>query len=654
VEVSAAPRWDWPAVAAFGLRHDAFVLGLALLAYGAGARLTARCRYGSALERAAFGTAVGLGALSYLVFGLSLAGALSRPAAVAALAGAAWYGRREWGGALGAGAAAVRRWGRAGPGWAAAAAGGFILVPFLLLPLYPPTHWDATLYHLALAKAYAASGGMAFVPELRFSLFPQLNEMLFALALVVADDIGAQLIQTLMTALLALALWAWGRRVGSFRAGGWAAALLLANPIVIWLGSSAYIDTGVALFVALGCYAYWNWGETGDRAWLGLAGVCLGFAAASKYSALFWLALLAALTLGRQLRGRAPRGSLGILALGAAAALPWYLRSAYYSGNPIFPFLPQVFGQRYWSLEDIRAMLFDIGASYGVGHTLSRLVALPWHLAFNQNFFHSERHVSSASLILLPLVLAACAVRPAVRWMGALAALFTVWWFYQSQELRYLVPALPLYSLAAGVSLDWFAGGLARLGRGRAGVPQPPWLPAAAALLVGAALVFPGWRYVSARVRAQGPVPVTGAQRDAFLSRALPAYPAYRFLNRLHGREYTVYAVYNENMAYFADGKFEGDWFGPARYSRVLSRMGSSRALYAALRGLGADYLLISDWRRVALPMDRFFYQHFTPVFTTGSTWLFELAPARWRTPPALASAGPHAERPPFPAASGR
>ncbi|MEW8960034.1 MAG: carbohydrate binding domain-containing protein, partial [Moorella sp. (in: firmicutes)] len=103
--------------------------------------------------------------------------------------------------------------------------------------------------------------------------------------------------------------------------------------------------------------------------------------------------------------------------------------------------------------------------------------------------------------------------------------------------------------------------------------------------------------------------------------------PAYKFLNDLKGSKYTLYALYDENMAYFADGQFMGDWFGPARYSRISSKLSDSQALYEELKTLGANYILFNRQRsRLELPDDKFFQNHFKLVYARAYVLLFELS----------------------------
>src|SRR4029078_13631688 len=113
------------------------------------------------------------------------------------------------------------------PGWwwgiALAAA-----APLAVLAIYPPTAFDATLYHLPFARAFVTTGALPFLADGRFPVFPQANEILFAAVMLFGPDLAAHGVQLLATLLTALLLAAWGGRP----AGWLAAAVYLGNPIV--------------------------------------------------------------------------------------------------------------------------------------------------------------------------------------------------------------------------------------------------------------------------------------------------------------------------------------------------------------------------------------------------------------------------------------
>src|SRR5258708_3596442 len=174
---------------------------------------------------------------------LGAAGLLTRPSLLLFAAAAPLAAAPEWRPLLGdAGALA------AGPRRVWLPCAVVAALPSLALALYPPTGFDALLYHLPAAGRFAASGRIALAPELRFPAFPWLNEVLFAAALRLQDDVPAQLVEGVVHLGTAGLLWEWGRRRFGAWGGGLAAALWLGSPLATWLAASAYVEPLVALF----------------------------------------------------------------------------------------------------------------------------------------------------------------------------------------------------------------------------------------------------------------------------------------------------------------------------------------------------------------------------------------------------------------------
>ena len=132
--------------------------------------------------------AAGLMVLAQAALLLGLVGALRAPMVVT-LAAASWAaaGWDRWrtgsieAGGLGRGRAAV------------AFAVALVALPGAALTLYPPLGFDQTLYHLPTARAFAATGGVPFLPALRYPIFPPLAEVLNAAILTVAGDVATQI-----------------------------------------------------------------------------------------------------------------------------------------------------------------------------------------------------------------------------------------------------------------------------------------------------------------------------------------------------------------------------------------------------------------------------------------------------------------------------
>lgn len=623
------------------LLHYAAVCLLAVLSYGLGRLVTWRLAYRSRFEQISYSITLGLGILAYVVLLFGLLGLLYKWVLLTAFICIFVACYRVWWTWIHNISRTLTevRWRSAKP-WIVLAAlivGGAIALPVLAGPLYPPNSWDAVSYHLVVAKTYVQEHTIRFLPYVVFPVFPQTNQMLFSLALALYDDIFAQLIQLLILITLGICVTAFARQAFSARAGWFAAALLIASPKVLWLGSVAYVDIALMLFVTMAVYAFWRWKESGEGVWLALAGVFCGFAVGTKYPAVVVLLTLQVQALWVGWRARQYIRPFILSAVALLVASPWIARNVYYTGNPVFPFFNRLFGQlfsyRQWPPEYLAGLYENFSfagfSGPGIGHSLRSLVTLPWHLSFNQPAFGGEPPLTPAFFFVVPFLLFAIFADRRVRWLLVIVCVFVLYWFYTIQLSRYLMPVLPLLCVAAAGALDYTFSRISVLRRWSGYILT----------LIAIPLMAEGWLYAESRLRAEGPVPVTSEQRDAYLARRIPAYTAVQFLNHSRESDYTLFSVFCGDVAYFVNGTYMGMQYGPASYDRVggeiigergLSLRGMSypdgRELYTRLRGLGVDFLVLHKRLPITLPEDEFFRSHFKVVYAQGGVSAYELS----------------------------
>jgi 4-amino-4-deoxy-L-arabinose transferase-like glycosyltransferase len=384
-----------------------------------------------------------------------------------------------------------------------------------------------------------------------------------------------------------------------------AAALLLGYPIVVYLAVTGYVEAELTLFVTAGLYALERWREERQGGWLVLAAVFAGSAAATKYLGLFFVAALTVELALAALPGQRVRTLLRFAALSLLVLAPWYVRILIHTGNPVFPFLPQLFEASAW--------VFEGPPSPELGERLAELPRLPWDVLFERENVGFQPPFSPAFLLGLPLVVTGAWRDRRLRRLAILALAYVLAALALPPDVRYLAAVLPALSLTLAVELAF------RAHRWRGSVP-------AALCLV---FLLPSWAWAGYRFVRQGPLPVTAEQRERYLTQALPVWPALRFLNDTRGGSYTVYAFHAESMSYFADGCFLGDWNGPARYDRLVPHLDDPVALWRELRRLGADHLLVARGTGVHLPVrDPAFRRLFRMVYSDAAAEVYELAPS--------------------------
>lgn len=506
----------------------------------------------------ALAVALGLALLAQAGLALAFAGALRAPLLallVLAVHAATWREWRPLGIAL---RAALRRC----DGWALAV-GAATVGAALLMSVYPASAFDETVYHLPMARAFAESGGLPELPQLRFPVFPALAEVLQAELWLFGGELASHAVAAVAVLATAGMLLAAG---GGAR--GWvAAAAWIGSPIVVYLAGTGYVEPLLALWSLGALVAVGRWRAGGDAIWCQVAAVFAGCAAATKYLGLLTLAFVGVEVLVASWR-RHRRELVAFCGLAALAAAPTYLRNLVLTGNPLFPFYSGVFGSTAW---DADAFLGPRGGARWRAVTTSL-----WDVvARRERIGHLPPFTPLLPLLALLAAWGALTARSARR-----CALFALTFLaFMPIHAHYLVAALPALAVAAGRAVADLAGS----GRRR--------LVAAIAVVIA----LPGPLYAASWVWRFGVPPASAAARERHLTERLPLYGSLRALERRTGDHYTAYALGGEQLKYHARGRLLGEINGPAAYQRVLAASPQPAALRRTLASLGAGYLILAE-----------------------------------------------------------
>lgn len=223
--------------------------------------------------------------------------------------------------------------------------------------------YDALSYHLQLPAEWLKIGHMAGLHHNIYSYMPNLFETAFMhlatwRAGVLEAAYAGQLLHAGM-AIIAAALL--GRTAslltGNGRVGMIAGGLYLALPWTLVTGSMAYNEQAVMMLgagAALVVVHLWR-GDFGEHRFGAAvaAGLLIGAATLCKLTAgpMIGLPLLVAMGLAMRRRPHATKLLLATAIAAVAVCLPWLVRNALWTGNPVFPMLGQWLGTGHWTIE---------------------------------------------------------------------------------------------------------------------------------------------------------------------------------------------------------------------------------------------------------------------------------------------------------------
>ena len=445
----------------------------------------------------------------------------------------------------------------------------------LVSALAPVTDGDALCYHLELPKVFLREAALVYLPYSDDSTYPLLVEMWFLWGLALDGPVCAQLMHWGAGVLLALATVELARPL----VGRWswiAGSAVMLMPGVTNQMTAPLNDVAVATLTTLSAAAIWRAAvEREHRHWWLVAGVMLGGAASVKYTALVFVAAglpVLAWIIWRSFDERRAlvQGAAGALVVAVSMAGPWYLRSTWHTGNPVYPYLQSVFGQEGPpAARDSKRPL---------GRNPLMLTTVPWQVTMQPDRFGGRSHQFGALfLALLPGI-----------WMGrrlrgagvllAIAGGYVVLWFLLRQNVRFLYPVAPLLAVPA----VWVWAEARRSVR-----------PAAAVVTLLSALILASSAAISVRrARLHWHVALGGESREDWLTEHEPTYVTSMVVNRRLGPHQRMLS--QEQRAFYFDCQVIRESIF-RRKTDYLAQSTSPQELAERLSKQGINYLLLAD-----------------------------------------------------------
>jgi hypothetical protein len=221
-----------------------------------------------------------------------------------------------------------------------------IMVAFLsaMTPTIDP---DGLAYHLTVPKRWLLGGSLAYLPTYPYSNTPMGVEMLFMIALAFAGDAAAKLLHFVLGCAGALGVYLAGRRVRGAVTGVLASTRYLVGPAgIVTLLGTAYVEGATSCALIAASLAWMIWLRERDDGWLRVTALLTGLGVSFKLTAVVFPVGLALLTvLAAADEGRLDRRALGssvkllavLVPFVLVPLLPWLVRSAILTGNPVFP-----------------------------------------------------------------------------------------------------------------------------------------------------------------------------------------------------------------------------------------------------------------------------------------------------------------------------
>jgi len=464
------------------------------------------------------------------------------------------------------------------------------LIWLALMSRIPPVFYDALVYHLGVPNQYIIRGAIFRMPYSMHSYHPFLVQNLFAVCLLLGGQ-GApkslvMILALLNAASLSLLALRMTRRPFSWLAG----IIFLITPTMLIMGSLVNVDLGFSLYAILAFHALCMWSVTGKKGWLSAAALMTGFSLGIKYTAIIFclgLGMLCILFVFLT-RKRHIRGAVAALMIFAVISIVvgsgWYIKNLVWTRNPFYPQWADVWGSPGMSKERLDAFH---GSAHGVsltGRILIDILTIPYDMLAHPGRFGVGGSIGLLVVLLIPLAFIPDRENP----MWSLAAFYCgayyLLWGFTFRMTRF---AIPCFAILILLETNTLVRIINRTGKVvRVFVITLLMTGLAYNLFYSAATmsrVYNPWRYLS------------GAEtQDAYLSRAIPSYPIFRFINEKLPSHARILFLGETINFYCVREVIASTVFDINPIVPIAKGAGTPEEIRAQLRGMGITHLLVN------------------------------------------------------------
>ena len=473
---------------------------------------------------------------------------------------------------------------------------GFILILCICANLIqvfaPPLNYDSLAYHLAIPKLYAGEHRVFYIPHNVYSNFPMTMEFLYLLSFLLYGDTLAKLVHFSMGLLTILAIYSFSLRYFNKKVGLLASVLFYNIPLVGLLSGWAFNELMLTLYGFLAIASIINWvsSDKNRQDWLTVSAIFCGLSIGTKYTALLFLLpiLLLAIVIKESREKKNPTSPFRKIALflliSLLVASPWFMKNIVYTHNPVYPLFHNVFYKFFGhpsgeTLDLARFMEHHQPHDAGIRHVLS----LFWGI-------NMDKQIGPVFILFLPLLIFLRSVNSVIKLFLAYGFIyFLLWAFFTHQNVRFLIPCLPVLSIASAYAVESYRG---------------KQLTLFIQLVILFVLLFNlAWTPLTI-VRYDLLKVATGVQnRDEFLTDSdFYQYPAFHYINNELPEDTRILFI-GENQTYYCDRETVSN--SPLDTNiivEIVNQSSSEEDISAKLNSSGITHVLLnmSEAKRVA------------------------------------------------------
>ena len=290
------------------------------------------------------------------------------------------------------------------------------IVLFYILNIFqifaPPTFDDSLAYHFNIPKEYLAKNLFFYTPFLPFNA-PHLLELLTVLPMKYGNYISIHLFYYIISLFLALLIYSFTKYYSNRLTALIAVFLVISTPKFSYINSNGTVEIFLALITVS---SIWIYIEAINQIKLKkeknynlfiIGSILLGTTASIKYYGLFSIIAIGTYILYSLYINKERRWFKIIflsIIFGLIFSLPFYLKNLYFTGNPVYPAMYNIFGGIDWSLSLSEATNSLFNELKKIDKSIINFILSPIYLFTDFTIISGRSGYGLLILLLLPLV----------------------------------------------------------------------------------------------------------------------------------------------------------------------------------------------------------------------------------------------------------
>lgn len=493
-----------------------------------------------------------------------------------------------------------------------------IFIGLGILATLPPMGADDGGWHLYLPKIFSQTGKIEVIENALNPAYDIFMEVIYT-TLFWIDNTGrlCQVLEFCFFIASLIVLVSEAKKAYDIKVGILAVILISSCTLILWQTRNAYIDQAYTFYSLLSIFACRNYLLSDDINWVIFSGIFLGTSSTIKYNGLFFCLIIGLIVLVKAIKLKKVKPLIALTSTAAFICVPNYFFNWIKTGNPVFPYFPEIFPSQVWPADRYIDFFGRMNDAYGVEKTFVNFLKLPILITKNMELFVAEGYINPViwGLLLCSVAYSLHRREKNILFFDFISVMFLLYWFIGSQQLRYLAIICFIVAIPCGYICNRFIN-----------IFKNKYIKEIVYSGICIGMLCVPYIYLQENLVSINNYPNTKEETDTYLMNCMYPYEAIDYLNE-YDKNAVCYSLDCERLNFYSEFYRVGDHNSYYNhYDMFFGKDG--KELYRVYKEYGVNYFLWVDVNNhgYTVPNDEYFESHFMPVYVDAHAILYKLA----------------------------